>query len=495
MSVTSQTRHPTTPLRGRRGRLERDRALLSARYRCNVLLGGRVLAKQWCTPEPECGANRRDAERQHLRGCLRPLLQKELETFSSAERVAQALADAERIEPAHFLELRELFAQYALKDCAGLRDELRRRDRATLTAETVKLTELCISLRLGWVSHKLAGLTDPPSPVRWPPAPSDIDERIRGIQGSRTFHWHEHYNAASAYALCLLDRSPRHDKDVDALAKSAVDQLKRATERADSAYIASRRDWVLSEDPDLKALRGRHEFEVFQILYLPSDRPVPSRPRNVQQLESSRYVRDLLAATAERWLQAWRAHGRQVAAAPDTAALREWFDDERRAWHDVHEVALNFRHPRTRFELIDALRAGAAQYGFARPAVRFPRYDDEPLLDRTTCETAYEAEIRGADDHLRKLAALVGNVVGDLADWQATLRSLEADGRPVPRRTLTRRCVNQMALWQLLGHWLEARDTDANDRGYAEFSARVTRVPHSAAARNGAPRTNGVAVG
>src|SRR3954468_7108971 len=104
MSVTSQPPRPANALRGRRGRLERDLALLSARYRRNVLLGGRVLAKQWVsTPDPECGVNRRDAQREHLRRCLRPLLQEQLERFAEAPRVAQALADAERIEPAHFL--------------------------------------------------------------------------------------------------------------------------------------------------------------------------------------------------------------------------------------------------------------------------------------------------------------------------------------------------------------------------------------------------------
>ena len=489
MSVTSQPPRPANPLRRRRARLERDRALLSARYRRNVLLGGRVLAKQWCTPDAECGANRRDAQRRHLRRCLRPLLQEKLENFGTAPRVGHALADAERIEPARFLELRKLFAQHALQDCARMRDELRRRDRATLTAETVQLTELCISLRLDWVSHALAEREHQPSPVPWPPAPNDIKARIGDIQRRRAFHWHEHYNAACAYALPLLDRSLRHNADIDTLVEPAVDHLKMATARADSDYIASRRDWVLSEDPDLKGLRGRHKFEEFQLLYLPSDRPVPCRPRNAQQLESSRYVRDLLAATAERWLQAWRAHGKQVAVAPDTAVLREWFDDERRAWDGVREVALSFRHPRTRFELIDALRAGAARHGFARPAVRFPRYDDEPLLDRMTCEVAYEAEIHGANDRLRMLAALADTVVDDLADWQATLRSLDADGRAVARDALTRRCVHHAALWQLLGRWLEARDKDASDQGYAEFGARVTRLPLDAAARNGAPRT------
>jgi hypothetical protein len=493
MRVTSQPPRPTNPLRGRRAHLERNRALLSARYRRNVLLGGRVLAKQWLSaPNAQGGANRRDEQRKHLRRCLRPLLQEQLERVGEPSRVERALAEAERIEKTQFLELRELFAKYALQDCGHMRDKLRRRDRATLTAATVQLTELCISQRRDWVRHTSARLSGQCSPVQWPPEASDVDARIRRIGRRRSWHWHEHYNAACAYALPLLDKSV---KDVDALAKSALDQLKSATARADSDYIASRRDWVLSEDPDLKGLRGRHEFEEFQILYLPSDRPVPCRPRNVQQLESSRYVRDLLAASAERWLHAWRARDTCAPTATDTAMVREWFDEERRAWDNLREVALNFRHPRTRFELIDALRAGAARHSFARPAVRFPRYDDEPLLDRTSCEADYEAEIIRADKRLRKLAALVGEVVADLADWQATLRSLEADGRPVPRYAATRRCVHHAALWQLLGSWLQARDEGASDQAEAEFRTRVTRVPLDVATRNGTPRTNSVAVG
>jgi hypothetical protein len=341
----------------------------------------------------------------------------------------------------------------------------------------------------------LARLTGQTSDGRWPPAPSDVETRVRRIHRRRSWHWHEHYNAACAYALPLLDESLTRIQASDTLAAHAVDQLKRATACAHSAYVASRRDWVLSEDPDLKALRGRHEFEEFQFLYLPSDQPVRCRPRNVQQLESSRYVRDLMAANAERWLQTWRAHARQVSAAPDTATLYDWFDDERRAWDGVREVALSFRHPRTRFALIDALRAGAARYGFARPAVPFPRYDDEPLLDRATCEVAYEAEIQGADDRLRNLATLAEKVVDDLANWQATLRSIEADGGQVPPRALAGRCVHHAALWQLLAHWLEARHSDVSDQAYAEFRSRVARVPLEAPAGNGAGRTNVVAVG
>ena len=122
-------------------------------------------------------------------------------------RVEQALADAERIEPGRFHDLRTLFAEYALRDSARMRDKLRRRDRSTLTAETVQLTELCISLRLDWVRHRSAQLNGRPSPVQWPPPAGDVEKRIRRIGRCRSWHWHEHYNAACAYALPLLDRS------------------------------------------------------------------------------------------------------------------------------------------------------------------------------------------------------------------------------------------------------------------------------------------------
>ena len=157
MSVTSQPPRPANPLRGRRGRLERDRALLSARYRRNVLLGGRVLAKQWMHSRRGVRPNRRDEQRKHLRRCLRPLLQEKLEDFGEA-RASSRRSRMPSGSSGPLLELRTLFAKYALQDCARMRDGLRRRDRTTLTAETVQLTELCISLRLDWVRHRSARL-------------------------------------------------------------------------------------------------------------------------------------------------------------------------------------------------------------------------------------------------------------------------------------------------------------------------------------------------
>ena len=473
MSVTSPPPKPWNRLRGRPGRRERRRALLSARYRRNVLLGGRVLADQWvCVPGAD--ETRRDAQRRQLRACLRPQLQEKLREFNPPERVKKVLEENERDDVANYHELRLLLGGYALRDCARMRRTLWFRHRATLSAKTVKLTELSINLRLDWVRHRSG------APSQWPPNPDDITAKIRRIEGLRRFrHWHEHYNAACAYAL------PLHDQNVGELADRAVDRLEKATARADSDYIASRRDWVLSEDPDLKGLRGQHAFQVFQILYLPSDAPLTSRPKDVQQLESSRYVRDLVLAVAGQWWDTWRARTEPIFPRPDTATVREWFDAEIVAWERLRDVALHFRHARTRLALIDGLRADAVLYGFARPAVPCPRYADEALGEGDACEDAADAEIKRANLRLSTLADVIEQVLAELTGRRAELRTREADGEAIATSELRRRCVHQAALWHSLAYWFGARDDDACEEAAKALRTRAFGAAAGDATRNG----------
>ncbi len=184
-----------------------------------------------------------------------------------------------------------------------------------------------------------------------------------------------------------------------ALDDLAVSRLVQATGRADSAFIASRRDWVLSEDPDLNGLRATHAFEQFEVMHLPSDRLTPRRPRKVQRLESFRYVRALLAATAQRWQATWRARAEQ--SGHDIRALREWFADEQRAWEGVRDVAVHYRHSGSRFALIRATRECADRYGFEPLDVGFPRFDKDPFAEAVAgkpcddiCEDAVDLAVR-----------------------------------------------------------------------------------------------------
>ena len=120
------------------------------------------------------------------------------------------------------------------------------------------------------------------------------------------------------------------------------------------------------------------------------------------------------------------------------------------------------------------------------PDPRFPsRSTPTSPCRRGRRETAYKAEIKRADQRLNTLAELIEQVLADLATWQAKLRSLEADGKPILIPDLRRRCVHQAALWQLLAHWFEARDAGACDEAEQELRTRAARAPVADAALNG----------
>jgi hypothetical protein len=475
---------------------ERRRALLSARYRRIVLLGGRVFAKQWLTGPVDIGnPTRRDEQRERLRQCLRPhLTRKLMKIEEDHDLIAAALA--EPTEPhaddsVAFLQLRALLARYALYDSERLRRRMRRGpfDRRTLTPATVLLTEQCIETRLTWVKAQHD------KTVAWPPDPEEMTTRIRGIElgglrrlraiatPNRSFQrWHEHYNAACVYALPLMDREIDDDDRRPELATRAVRRLEKATTRADSAFIASRRDWLVSEDPDLKGLRAHGRFEEFEVMYLPSGRLTPRRPRTVQQLESSRYVRALLVETANPWQRVW--HRRAAVPPDDVHVLIDWFGDELRMWELVRDVARHYCHSRTRIELLAALRACADRYAFAAPEVRFPRYDVEPL-STGDCDDAAEAAIKAGNARLEAIAAILrdhsaetpaGLRLDDLAAWQATLRRLDATARPAAPELVAELCEHHAALWQLLELWLNApADAAAGPERQFRDMARRTR--------------------
>jgi hypothetical protein len=488
-SAPADARH--RPLwRNGHGRRERRRALQSARYRRNVLLGGRVLAKQWRTcPDDPSRPSLRDEQRARLRSCLRPRLADALRRFADSEEELQgALAEPEHPDRGVFLSLRELFARYALADCAQLRAEMRRRplDSATLTPASIELTEMCIDIRLTSVRHELRRLRAPHSDpgADWPPDADELQSQILRIERGawrrlperaarqRSFsRWHEHYNAACAYALALQDRDIDEEHLREALAKRAVCRLQKATTRADSGFIASRRDWLVSEDPDLVGLRARPEFGQFEMLFLPTAELTRPRPRNVQQLESARYVRALLVATAKQWHAAWHERAAGARRQPDIHRLHDWFGDELRTWTRVCAVALHHRHPASRFELIRDMRECADRYAFASPAVTFPRYERAPLTGSLPggCDKAAQRSVEAWSERLTRLAEILRapgedgqpELLDDFARWGDSLRRLDATARTAPRAVLAQLFEHHAALWQLLEEWLDATDDDA----------------------------------
>ena len=90
------------------GQSEQRRAVISARYRRNVLLGGRVLAKQWRNVRESEPPTERDEQRKRMRSCLRPQLQ--ARARAARRRRVRARGVARRTETADddlYLRLRE----------------------------------------------------------------------------------------------------------------------------------------------------------------------------------------------------------------------------------------------------------------------------------------------------------------------------------------------------------------------------------------------------
>jgi len=258
---------------GWKARRDRKSTELVTRYRRAVLLGGERLAHQW-HERLDKQSTKLDKERARLRERLASNL---TDLFQDALRAPEAaklygerprpISENWQRAPAGELEQLLLLASlYTFEEVLVRTPKTVFWRRPTLTRQAVRVSQLIVRKRLGLVLSKSAGkqavgLT-----------PEDIDRELRSIEGRVGFaRWQEHYNAACIYALPLpTTGNPEQSEDLDDLAEAAVTRLRRASARADSAYIASRRDWLLSEDPDLRGLRTQRQFKDFEAAYFPS---------------------------------------------------------------------------------------------------------------------------------------------------------------------------------------------------------------------------------
>jgi hypothetical protein len=237
-------------------------------------------------------------------------------------------------------------------------------------------------------------------------------------------------------------------------------------------------------------------------MYLPSDRATPQRPRHFRRLESCRYVGALLVATADQWQATWHRRARKIGRNVDIHLLVEWFDDERRSWERVRLVTRDYRHSATRLALIRATRECADRYSFDPLEVGFPRYGDAPLEESVAgggCDGACEAALSHSEECMRRLSATLhesspddagATVLEQIARSQLALRRLDAAARPASTPALLRLCTYHAALWQRLGQWLEAGESE-RDRAESEFRALVKNATadglHELGARDGRP--------
>jgi hypothetical protein len=476
-------------------RRDRERVLVVARYRRAILLGGRELPRQWSLRRSGARTTRRDAQRHQLRERLRPAL---MDLFlkqsprPGKDEVEAILAQPEqKSEPELRRRFEELLVGTAIHELSELRNEIpragRRRDR--------ELTRKAVDLSALWMQQRLAGIRSKPYL-----AAHELEQRIRRIERRRRGfrRWQEHYNAACVYALPLLETTPVRDRaEVDDLSTLAVERLKMAIACADSGYIRSRRDWLISDDPDLDGLRPERPFKSFEAMYFPAAARTPRRPRDLHKWEVSRYTIELLAGTAERWEAAWRRRKDELESDLDVTVLAEWLRIEVAAWKRVRSVAINHRHWQSRMALVEDMRTWSLSQEVRPLEVPFPRFtrEDASWIDEDHEQVRDPSRmVKENDSWLDSLARTIElyegqsgscSLIDDLGRWQSELVQLDVGARGLSRADAARLCESHATLWKALQRYLR----DGDQEKLAQAIEETERLWIAGRRSNGRPRS------
>jgi tetratricopeptide (TPR) repeat protein len=483
-------------------RRNRERILLAARYRHAILLGGTELPLQWCKESTE-DSPEREAERHTLRRRLTPSL---AQTFGRALKsehvewvtrpiylprdkrnraprpprtgrlrkpfVARLRDQAEgrsaeveslhQSDPAKVLRqardrraLEELCVFASIHELVELRARLPRLRRVRdlpLTRAMVDLSGLCLVQRL---KHVLAAMNGGEASK---PDAVGLRRSVRQIEGWRGFkRYQEHYNAACAFSLPLVsDGGVLDSPEADVLVAAAVRRLERAISCADSGFVATRRDWLLSDDPDLDGLRTKEDFKHFEAVYFPSATGTCKRPPEQHTWEMSRYTLDLLSQTSDGFAKAWRNRKTGLEPEIEVRSLADWCELETRAWGLMRDVTRNHRHWQTRVRLIDFARSLSTGDDFVAPTVAFPRFaeDDAPPADQIG------AWVTSNDKRLAKLSSMVDEgrekagetpLIEDLALTRVALGEVDGTGTTLQRAAVAELCEAHATVWDSFG--------------------------------------------
>jgi len=500
----------------RRGtRREWERSVLIAKYRQIVLLGQGSVVREWCkkfTDDPE---NYRSDLRKYFRGELEPLTIRRHDP--AADAIGCAIAKLIKhesdsgeipIEPVH----RELMpfayqAGYELQRSLS-RIELRAWQQP-LTRRTVGLT--LASLRLS-SELRCEDQIKPP----WQPGLVGKLKRTARWAGWRPglwagwcppmplrMTWQQHYNAACLYAMPLAlecdsligqpvtEEPTSRDHTTAALARLAVDRLERAASRADSAFVATRRDWVLEEDLDLRGLRHHPEFKAFEGNYFPSpDDPAGlifhnanarrneqrTRPALISRARESQtqYAHDLLTAVSARWHELW--HERAEGDVPvDPHVLVCWWDEETQIWGCYEAVVRSRFDWLLRKRLLAMSTELAVNNGLGPVIARYCR------LDTADVSSHDSTALRGADrfklfDRALKEGEPLAEHSELLVRCSELLRHADAEALEVYAHVpLASLCHTQAAIWQTLEECLSGCFAE-EDAAIKKLAQRVSNA-------------------
>ncbi len=447
-----------------------------------------------------------------------------------------------REEERNQLRLRDVLATLARCVLEDVAREVRHpwSHREWLTPLNVELTIAAVDLRHEWVKHRLvelAELAEPGEPgepgAAAPPAAPPGSAAAATFAGSvvrewetrtdrwkqRSLTWTECYNAACLFALPLLidppqdtatsqgedPPSPKSDVPVPhqslaplghtaatgsaspsaadseyrtALATRAVFWLSKAMSSATSVHVATRRDWVLSEDPDLVGLRTIAQFKHFETIYFPMPARTWARPRNVHRWEQSCYTNLLLEEAARRWESVWHRRRDELVDATDPEIILDWCAGETQAWELIRSFTRDYRHWRTRHALIEQMAEWGDRCGFAPLEVRVPRFDAQTQTDKDTLAL----QIMASEDRLISVHRALGSLDGQppqLMRLEAELRDRDFWHQRPPRTFLVSVCDVHAALWQRLAEWVSEGEGDDGRRAFEAALAQARQLSSS----------------
>lgn len=459
----------------------------TASYRLAILLAGEKAALQWLEAEEWLYAayqTRRREELQRLRDRLRPELKRLVKdqgllakgaapadespkTRWTRSEIEYLLQDKRaKAGSPEFYALRDVFAALARKILKPMSGELRRpfSARTWLSPLAVELTIKTVDLRHQYVQKHLTG-----DNVEWPPTAKSLEAQLPRSGLFST--WTERYNAACLLALPLLTPDKELPKNHPArteLAKLAVAQLEHAMARATSVYVASRRDWVLSEDPDLRGLRRTLEFKRFEARYFPSASRTLERSENVHMWELLAYANMLVAATAQWWRRVWE---RQSVGSPRgmEIAISELYADDLAAWRLVRLLSCEYGHWRTRQQAIEKMAAWSAKYGSTAFAVSIPKFE-ENFTDDPGAAYGRRADSR------QRVKQEIDRGLTRLSDVHSELHQLDLGQLANSNGDAAEPGKARAELWRALQAWIVHTPHGDCDSCREEFTAAATRA-------------------
>lgn len=534
------------PNRGKRlrhnvpGRRIAEPAELLARYRFVSTLGfGEKLARQWVTtakggphgaPSPRSHYVARDSERSALRAQLRGILSSRYAMLDDNALAAIGLAVADRgarmdrslqirngltkllAEPTsgsgRRLEARRrqegdlqlLFAVLAQHEArAFLRDtRFQRISRMSpqLSGTSLRISAACASRRRERAEGNPLVVTnrDPDMLARYVFG-AKIARKLR-----RSKRYTDHYDAACAFAIPLLRVGRRagriqDQRDRAAVIACAVKHLHIAVDCADSRMMAARWDWIVSEDPDLAALRATTEFRAFEAARFPSAQRTPRRSTEVQQLELARHTAQLVSSVARRLEEEWHVREDRARALSevDLKDIQEWWSDELGHWIALGRMTVDHRDWRTRLSWIERMQSVARRYGQQPFVIKHPVYAEDPIdVHRLSggvgqLEDTAVRRVKASALRMKRLDELLTSVLAaqtaseGARTWLRSVAPPDGASGSVDIELLGRMCHACASRWAGLAMWFEQ---PVDSRESVDLAARdVMTAQHEFATR------------